>query len=500
MKKVIILLLSFLLILPLFANANEEMTETKEITNIVWQYPSPGNLGDGFQDMEDAINVMMERDIGVHVTFEPVGLMESQNNAVLMAASGEQLDLCLTAFTSMAPLVDGGLIYPLDELLEISGKDLVDMLGTSVLSGSYNSQIYGIPPVEKKGKAYGYLARTDLLNKYKIAINGNKQYTPEEVGDIFAIVKAGEGDSFYCTIPWNTTQEPLNNSYMEYDKIIGALAGGVLMLNRNFEDLTVINLFETEEYAKYAEMMYDWSEKGYISLDAAVSNEFPDDLIQSGNYFGMFYWADPTSAQDYSAMVGYDLTLIPMVDKYVENGGGSDILWSIPITSTNPEKAMEALNYLYHSKEATWLIQFGIEGETYKVLEETEQGTLIEYLSEDTQSLPYYNPYGLWGNVLEWPAVSPAPINKNQLIKDFDKSIPDSRISPAIGYRFVQASVSTEIAAVSTVIDQYTPTFNSGTLDPSKVLPDFLEALKAAGINKIIDENQKQLDAWAQKQ
>lgn len=35
-------------------------------------------------------------------------------------------------------------------------------------------------------------------------------------------------------------------------------------------------------------------------------------------------------------------------------------------------------------------------------------------------------------------------------------------------------------------------------LDPSKALPEFIEALKVAGIDAIIEENQRQLDEWAE--
>jgi putative aldouronate transport system substrate-binding protein len=104
--------------------------------------------------------------------------------------------------------------------------------------------------------------------------------------------------------------------------------------------------------------------------------------------------------------------------------------------------------------------------------------------------------YGLWGNILEWPAVYPAPINKNQIMKEWDAAIPKSRYSPAIGYTFVQTDVATEIAAVQAVVDQYTPIINCGAMDPAESLPEFLSALEAAGVDKIIQENQRQFDAW----
>ena len=86
---------------------------------------------------------------------------------------------------------------------------------------------------------------------------------------------------------------------------------------------------------------------------------------------------------------------------------------------------------------------------------------------------------------------------KRQLMEE----CPESRKSPVFGYSFKSQSVSTEIAAVESVIAQYTPSLNAGALDPAKALPEFINALKAAGIDNIIKEQQSQIDAWkAEKQ
>ena len=87
--------------------------------------------------------------------------------------------------------------------------------------------------------------------------------------------------------------------------------------------------------------------------------------------------------------------------------------------------------------------------------------------------------------------------NKNQIIREFSDGIPDSRKSPALGYCFIVDSVSTEYSAVTAVLQQYLPSVNCGTLDPATNLPEFREALKAAGIETVIAENQRQLDEWA---
>ncbi len=472
----------------------------KDVTTLIWQYPSSGSVGSGFQDVENALNAKLEKDIGVHVKLEPVGLMDSQKKAALMISSGEQLDISLTAFTTMGPLVDAGQIKPIDDLLDKYGKDIKEQCGSLLEGCKYNGKTYGVCPAYLQGHSYGYLIRNDMMKKYGITIDQNKKYTMDDLSEIFAKVKAGEGKGFYCTIPWNTTEDPANNSYIPYDKLSGSLAGGVLMLNRSFTDLKIENLFTTPEYASYAKTMYDWTKKGYISPDAAVTTVFPDAQMSSKKYLGEFYWGDPSTEKVYGSTVGMDLTPIPMVDGYVANNGGQNIIWNIPTTTINAEKAIQTLNYIYKNKEAAWLLQYGIEGKSYDVVQKSDEGMLIKYKSADTAKLPYFQPYGIYGNRLDWPVVAPSPIDLNKQLKKGDASIPASRYSPAVGYNFVQTKVSSKIAAVDTVIKQYTPSINSGALDPEKSLPQFINALKAAGIDDIIKENQDQLNKWAANQ
>lgn len=297
--------------------AEEGVTEedSGEIVEIVWQYPSPGSLGVGFQDVEDAINEKMEADIGVHVTFEPVELMESQQKALLMITSGEQLDIVLSAFTSIGPLVSSNSIIPLTDLAEKYGQDMVAD-GIELSKGYYNGELYGIPPIESKGRAYGYVLKTEYLDKYNIKVDENKYYTLDDLDEIFEVIKAGEGENFYCCIPANMTPEPANNGYVEYDKIGGSLADGVIMLNKGFDNLTVTDLFETEEYRAYAEKMYEWAQKGYIAADAAVTTETNDTLIPSDHYLGNFFWGEDFERAIYENTSKTPMTTLKMIDGY----------------------------------------------------------------------------------------------------------------------------------------------------------------------------------------
>lgn len=471
-----------------------------ELTEIVWQWPSMGSTGEGFQAVEDALNEMLEPDIGVHVTLEPVTFSNLANETVLSVSSGEQLDLCLSVGTGVGNLVSSGLIEPLDEIIDGNGAAILEKCGDAMAGGYYNGQLYGMPNAYIQGESYGYVIRKDLLDKYEIQIDEEKFYTLDEIEEIFTAVKEGEGENFFCLIPDSISEEPLSRNAFEYDKLGATSASGFLMLNKDFNNMTISNVYETAEYEEFANRMFDWAGKGYISKDAATNTEDRNVLLSGGNYLGYFGWSTPGSIWDTEAQTGYDLATLKIIGGYTAGDRFQNILWSVPITSVNPEKAIEALNYIYENDEAAWLLQYGLEGQTYEIVEQNDQGTLIKYLADDPTTLPYYQPFGVYGDRLAWPLMSPSPIDKNEIIREFSDSIPDSRKSPALGYCFNVDSVSTEYSAVTAVVQQYIPSLNCGSVDPAVNLAEFREALKAAGIDKVIEENQLQLDEWAANQ
>lgn len=467
-----------------------------DLVEIVWQWPSSGSTGSGFQDVEDALNAMMEKDIGVHVTLYPVNASNLANQTALDVSAGEQVDLCLSIGTGVGSLVSNGFIVPLDDIINEHGAAIVEKCDVGLSGGYYDGKLYGMPIAYIRGSAYGYLARKDILDKYNITIDKDKHYTLDEIETIFATVKAGEGDNFFCMIPAATSEAPLHRCAFEYDKLGGTTASGVLMLNESFEDLTVKNMYESEAYGEYARRMYDWAQKGYISKDAATNTEPEEVMIASGNYMGLFYWTTPGACEELSQLIGTEMVQMQTIEPYTPTDDFQSVLWSVPITSTNPEKAVEALNYIYEHNEAAALLQYGIEGQSYEIIQESEEGKVFRYLSDDITSLPYYCGYGVYGDRLSWPVIEGKPINANAELKVFSDGIPDSRRSPAMGYCFNYESVATEFSAVTAVISQYITSINCGVIDPDKILPEFQEALKAAGIEKVIAENQRQMDEW----
>ena len=124
------------------------------------------------------------------------------------------------------------------------------------------------------------------------------------------------------------------------------------MLNRSFEDTTIVDLFETEEYAAFCQRMYEWAQKGYISADAAVTTDAPDDICKRDNVVGTFAYGCPDPKLAETVAWSSDVVVFNTVAPFIP-GGNSDFMWHITINSEHPDKAMEALNYIYKNKEYT---------------------------------------------------------------------------------------------------------------------------------------------------
>jgi putative aldouronate transport system substrate-binding protein len=92
-----------------------------------------------------------------------------------------------------------------------------------------------------------------------------------------------------------------------------------------------------------------------------------------------------------------------------------------------------------------------------------------------------------------------AYFKEGQSITDWDDTMAlnrNAKPSPALGFAFDSVPVQTELASVSAVVKEYELSLSTGSVDPARVLPEFLDKLKGAGSERIIAEVQKQLDAW----
>ena len=193
------------------------------------------------------------------------------------------------------------------------------------------------------------------------------------------------------------------------------------------------------------------------------------------------------------------MTAVPMTQEYVTNGALQGWTWSIPYTSENPEATMAFLNLTYADRELTNMFYYGFEGVHYNLVDEAG---IFEYPEGiDTSNRTYGNPMGCYGDVSNmyqdaafWDA------EYFDLQEEYNTNISEEAYSPFMGYTFNPEPVSSAYSAVTDVMTQYRSSLETGSVDPDVVLPEFLSALEAAGIDSIIEANQASLDEWLAQQ
>ena len=465
---------------------------------VVLEWPAIGNTPteENLQKIEAAINEVTVPEINCTVKLYPVELNELSNANTLAISTGEKVDLIVSVNTGVGTLVDQGLIVPMDEYVDTYGADIQQKLGDALSNGIYQNQLYGVSNAYIQAESYGFIARADLLDAAGVEIDESKVYTLDELSDILDTVAATQqvGNGFYMVANINSTSDIYTSFFGTVDALGASTASGGLLLTDGYDNTTIENIYASDAYADYAKTMYDWAQKGYIPADAASNTDDGQVQLKTGNYFGEFYWTTPGGAAGIGANVGYDFKNIHLAEPYKKTS--QSILWSIPTTSENPQKAFEFLNLLYGDNNIDDTLMFGLEGETYQVVEDNGTDRIVKFIDGiDAASAPYYCYAGVYGDRLTWSIWEPNTIDFNQQLRDFNDTI--TAASPALGYSFeITDDISSAYSAVSAVVKQYTPTISAGAADPDTYLPQFIQDLETAGINDVIAENQKQFDAW----
>lgn len=482
------------------ASGTEVADSTDEIYECVVQYPTLGQTPEDISKVEDALNKITEEKIGVHVTFYPVSAFDLSNTTNLMVSSGEKLDLAITVFEGgCASYVNKGELLELDELVQEYGQDILKAEGTAMAGGYIDGTLYAIPTEEKMGRVKAFEARKDLLDKYNIPYDPKKVYTPEELTEIFATIQAGEGTAFHC-IATSSGEDAIYTFFDHTDQLGADYASGVLM-EYGTAATDIVNYFETEEFASLCDEVRGWYQNGYLSQDCNTTTDSALTQMQTGNYLGMFSNAEPDMVSNHSMMmqpyVGSDIVPLYTSEPAAMTQYYQITQWMIPYTCENPEKTMQFLNLLYADKEVINLINKGIEGVHYNFTNGSD--CVIEYANGyDASTTPYAAILNVWGDKSKDYVMPPLDETYYDKLADFNASV--SRTSKTLGYTFNSQSVKTQRAAVNDVITQYKGVLGLGVTEPKAALSEFIKALKAAGIDEIIAENQTQLDNWLSKQ
>lgn len=451
---------------------------------------------EGTRKVEQELNAYLDS-IGesFHVDLDPID-GNNYANTVDMALLGNATIDVFCPFSGLSQAINGNKLLPLNDYLDKELAGAVEIMGEKFLTSStVEGNVYAIPCYKGQILIDYWVVRKDVFDK--AGLDPNASYDLAAITDSLAKMQEACPDIPAIGARLGTTQG--NNLLL--DALLGgvdnyeytALTGGGAVFG---ESTTVVNYYESEMFEELVNTAYAWNQAGYIPADASIETEDANALLEADRALSYFieygYARETVEAQRTDAV--YETYAIPVAeDVFTSNF----IYWSIAHSCQNPAEAARFMNMLYTDETLLNMIIFGVEGEDYVVTDDTGVVNAItwpEGLSMETVPYTAALSCGILGNQFIMHAME-GSTNVSDVSFMEDK-MQNATYSSLFGFSFDTANVATQVSAVSNVVAQYLPGLSCGELDPDVYLSRFQADLDAAGIDEILAEAQRQVDAW----
>lgn len=495
MKKKRLAMIGLLIAVILVAGCSgtkKENSETQENSGItekkLVRYVMPGTPPQDQAAGEAAINKKLEEDglpIKYKAIYIPWDVWDQKTN--LMMSTGEEFELIHIMHDIKGPSVfasNGGII-PIDEYLDKYGPDLKKSLpgwvwDTAKISG----KIYSVPNYWLDSAfADGMVTiRQDLMD-------ANHLQAPKTADDLLTLaetLKKNWPDSNKNVYIRTLNTEPAYYLHPTYASFPFTVFQNLILVDQKGK---VSSWLESEPFKQDAQFFRKAYEKGLINPDVLTA---PTEVVNNEEEMGRFLFREGDGVNDNlpkkvqgAKLEGYFLNDTIKFRSYgVRNSNG------VSATSPNPEAAVQFLNWVYKSQENFDLVLYGPENVYWKNIGNRSK----EDLKLDNKGNPAYQIKSwMLGHVemVRWPQNTHPTILKYR-----GSQSKDAVNSITIGFNFDASKVSVEYTNTLAEFNTSILPIKLGLLDYSTAFPEALKRMKAAGLDKVVEEYNRQFTAW----
>lgn len=490
MKRAFAFLLVLVMMLGCFAgcgNSGESANNEGEMPTVRMVYEMEAL--DDQEMIEEAMSKYTQEKIGCKLELIPIPYASYGEQVNLITSStSDPVDIIMMEGWSgvTAPVLAAkGAIMPITDLVDQYAPGAKEAVGQFLESGVIDGELYQLPTIKNLALQYGVVMRKDLVEKYNIDLDSIK--TEEDLTAVFETVSAGEPGMIMVS-PEGVNLWLDSSEYDQLGDKIGVLE------NRGTE-LKVVDLVETELYAKQSRLHSEWYQKGYIAQDIMTSPDSVWDLISAGKQFAVLCDVKPGFIDEkYSATGGVELVQVDLSVPFTFTSRASTYGWAIAHNAPNPELAMQVIELMFTDPDFLNILDWGIEGVHYEKVEGYDN--IIRYpegVNSDNCGYAHGNQYAYGNQLISYIREGSDPTLYEQL-DAWNKS---ADVSKAMGFVWDYTTVKTEYTAVSNVNEKYLIAISLGVLDYDTYIEEYKAELKKAGNDIIIAEKQRQLDEWA---
>lgn len=432
----------------------------------------------------EKVNEILVRDLNMKLNLivSPYGSLSQQRQ--LMLTSGEALDLVYLDASSAIGFMNNGQILDLSDLIDQYGTNIKKYWGEETKSANIGGFVFGVPNLNEVGNIPAIGMRKDMVEKYQIDVDSIQSL--EDLEPVLAMIK--EKEPGISPVHICADQPPISRQLSVIDQMIDGIA---VLDNSGMDSTTIIPVTQSKAYREKCELFHRWYEAGYINADAATTTVQFESAFKAGSTFSAIMVWHPMSPNQFG---GVDMVYAFLGEHRAMSGATGNSDYGIATNSKDPEKAMQMLDYLYGSQEVAQLLNWGEEGTDW-VYVDKDQNVVGWPEGVDSNNATYHAQLA-WAlpnqfMASSWDGVYPPDVFE-QMLK-FNK---EGKRSKAFGFTYNTKPVENELTALKNVQEKYSISLETGAVDPEEYLAQYENELKQAGIDKLIEEKQRQFDEW----
>lgn len=455
----------------------------------------PGDKKPATDEVWKAIGDKCKDKLNAKFDINYIGWNDFSTKMTIIAASGDNYDMNFDAnWTGLYPkMINENAYLPLNSLLPKYAPHVYSALKSAgaLSAATVGGKIVCIPWIMSQNNIRPFLVwRQDIAQKYGLNYGKDSIKTIEDFNKfIYAAKKVLPKDIVPCQIGGATN--PFFTLALIRDGLF-ALEFHDFVIDLNDPTYKIIPVEQTQAYKDSVLMGKQWVDDGIVSKNSIiykgdVNADYRDGKVlcnMSDHEWANANWgfADTAAKNESSEMYK---------DKKSTNRSPLANVNALGRNSSNPERTLMFLDMVQTNRELYDLVMYGIEGKTY-VLDGEKAAYPKGMTAQNSNYMEWAGQWAMWSPEFMRPT-DQYPLGFWKREAEFAKN-PSNVENKISGMFFNTDNIKNEIAKRDQLIQDNGKVLQYGVEeDASAGLNDYIKKQKAAGLDKILAELQKQV-------
>lgn len=439
----------------------------EDIPTLIWWMA--GEQPVDYEAGMENINAYLEEKLHIRLELRFEGWGEFLERTQNIVYDQEYFDIMFVDTNNFGLFASMGALQDITDLIHTYAPQLWSVMPELIWSGArQDGRIYAIPTYKDSALTQYWIFEKYYLDKYGVDISSLEDWS--DLDAYFRQLKEGEGDDFF---PVLCSRGDGLKIFNEYDSFTTGLS--IIGVRLDDESRQVVCLLEEKEILEKLEYLRQWYLNGLINPDAMQV----ETLSEPRPFFIGIGWpgAEHVWQQDEgSGELVTKQVYGPVYSRDSIQGGMN----AVSAGSRYKKEALELLELVNTDRKLRDMLAYGVEGRNF----EYNQNGTVRFLNRNWNTSTYTQ-----GNFL---VMSPVEGDSWEGMEWNNKHAGKSVL---LDFEMDLQELEMELSACKRVWDEYSFGFTVGALDLETALPECIQRLRESGLETIISEAQKQIDA-----